>query len=355
MHSPSDATFPDEVERQRLQALHAHALLDTGPEAGTEALVRVAAQLFGMPMAAIGLLDADRLWLKARIGVDAQALPREGSLCDSAAEQAPGVLVIEDLKADPRACGQAWALSGQAAQFCAMATISDEQGQALGCITVLDTQVRSFTAAQASLMQDLALLASQVLQARQRERLLMQSAQSDALTGAAGAPQFEQMLDVELQHAMRSGEGFAVLRLDLDGFGDINIAYGQVAGDAVLREVGRRLNQQVRLGDLLARLGSDDFGIVMRHGGADEAQMLAARIMSAVCQPIDLGNGRDEVSPGVSIGVAAYSDDIASVAELLALAEESLRAARAQKESRWMVFGKIFSGEEELKMPPDQA
>ena len=345
--------FPDEAERQRLGALQAHAILDTEAEAGTDALVRLASQLFGMPMAVIGLLDEERLWFKARMGIDTSELPRARSLCDAAMAMAPGTLVIEDLKEYGRAADHAWVTGGVPARFCAMSTIVDEQGQALGCIAVLDTQVRSFTEAQVTLMQDLALVTAQVLQGRQRGRLLMQSAQADALTGAAGAPQFEQMLDVELRHAMRSGEGFAVLRLDLDGFGDINTAYGQVAGDAVLREVGRRLHQQVRLGDLLARLGSDDFGIVMRHGGDDEAQMLAARIMAAVCQPIDLGNGRDAVSPGVSIGVAAYSDDISSVAELLAQAEASMRAAKAQKESRWMVFGKIFSGEEELKLPPE--
>ena len=112
----------------------------------------------------------------------------------------------------------------------------------------------------------------------------------------------------------------------------------------MLREVGRRLQQQVRLGDLLARLGSDDFGIVMRHGGTEQAQMLVARIIAAVRQPIKLGSCGEEVSAGISIGVATYADDIASIAELLAQADASLQRARALKESRWMVFGKLFNG-----------
>lgn len=337
-----------DIETQRLAALHAHAILDSEPEPEFDAVVRAAAQLFGTPMAFIGLLDADRMWIKASVGMSLPAVERFVSVgAWAVAQSLEGALpevVIEDLRQDPRFAGESPVSKATGLRFYAGAALVDERGHVLGTVGVLDTQVRRFDDHQRALLNDVATLALTALQARQRGRLLQQIAHADPLTGAADRQQFEQTLDVELRHAMRTGESFAVLRLDLDGFGDINTAYGQAAGDAVLREVGRRLHQQVRLGDVLARLGSDDFGVVMRHGGDVQAQMLAARIVAAVRQPVTLGSGGEEVSPGISIGVAAYSDRIGSIAELLAEADASLQQARAQKESRWLVFGKLFEG-----------
>lgn len=346
--------FTADAETQRLSAVHSHGILDSAPEPQFDVIVRIASRLFGMPMAFVGLLDADRLWFKASVGLDDPEVARVVGLGAWAVahslQGAQPTVVIDDLWQDTRFAGTAPVLRETPIRFYAAAPIVDEAGQTLGTVGVLDPQVRSFNAGQRELLRDIAMLALTALQARQRGRVLQQMAQTDPLTGAADRLQFEQALDVELRHSMRSGESFAVLRLDLDGFSDINTAYGQAAGDAVLREVGRRLQQQVRLGDLLARLGSDDFGIVMRHGGAVEARMLAARIMAAVRQPITLGSGGEEVSPGISIGAAAYSDQIASVAQLLVEADNSLELARAQKESRWMVFGKLFEGAPELRL-----
>ncbi len=339
---PVQNTF--DAEAQRLAALHAHGILDTRPEPEFDALARVAARLLDMPMAFVGFLDADRFWIKANVGLDSSELERDAGLCACELIAAGMRVMVEDL-AQPESCAVLASLTRPSRlRFFAAAPIVDSAGQLLGAIGVFDERRRVLDAAQAASLDDVAMLALAALQSRQRGRMLHQLAQTDPLTGAADARQFEQALEVELRHSMRTGESFAVLRLDLDGFADINTAYGQAAGDAVLREVGRRLHQQVRHGDLLARLGSDDFGIVMRHGGQQQANMLAARVMAAVRQPIKLGSGGEEVSAGISIGVATYSDDISSIAELLAQADDSLRQARSLKESRWLVFGKLFNG-----------
>ncbi|GAP37675.1 GGDEF domain-containing protein [Piscinibacter sakaiensis] len=350
--APSALQPTDDAESRRLAAVHALGLLDTPPEPAFDGVVRIASQLFGMPMAYLGVLDADRLWLKASVGLDRTGLADDVAAGVHALQQslagASPLTVFEDLMGGGRTADSLLVRRREPIRFLATAGIVDEAGQLLGSVGVMDTEARSFNAGQQALLKDVAGLALTAMQARQRGRLLQQIADNDPLTGAADARQFEQALDVELRHAMRSGEPFAVLRLDLDGLGDINTAYGAVAGDAVLREVARRLHQQVRLGDLLARLGGDDFGIVMRHGGLDEAQALVARIVAAVRQPIVLAGG-EELSPGISVGLAAYDDGVASVPALLAQAEASLAAARARKESRWMVFGRLFEGGPELR------
>ncbi len=339
---PSQHNF--DAEAQRLAALHAHGILDTRPEPEFDALARIAGQALGAPVAFVGLLDVDRFWIKAGVGLESAERRRDVSLCACELTACGVPVVVQDLSRTECCAVLAALPQPSALRFFAAAPIVDSAGHLLGAVGVLDENSRTLSQTEHDGLLDIAQLALTALQARQRGRMLSQLAQTDPLTGAADRQQFEQALEVELRHSMRTGEPFAVLRLDLDGFADINTAYGQAAGDAVLREVGRRLHQQVRQGDLLARLGSDDFGIVMRHGGHQQAKMLVARIIAAVREPIRLGSAGEEVSAGISIGVATYSDEISSVSDLLAQADVSLHQARSMKESRWLVFGKLFNG-----------
>jgi diguanylate cyclase (GGDEF)-like protein len=163
----------------------------------------------------------------------------------------------------------------------------------------------------------------------------------DPLTGTASRMQFDQTLDAEMQHAMRTGEPFTLLLLSLDGVGDIRNGFGAAAADAALREVSARMLQRVRLGDVLSRLSGEDFGVVMRHGAAAAAEVLATRIVEAVREPLTLDSG-DAVGVRVCIGIAAYSDDVESVAALMDHAEQALQQARRQHERRWNFFGRKF-------------
>ena len=142
---------------------------------------------------------------------------------------------------------------------------------------------------------------------------------------------------------MRTGEPFALLRLSLDGIGDIRNGFGPADANAALREVSARMATRVRLGDVLARLGGDEFGIVMRHGAATAAEVLAARIVDAVRQPLTLADG-EAVGVRVCIGIAAYTDEVESAAALQAQAELALDAARREYDHRWSFFGRKFDG-----------
>ena len=86
----------------------------------------------------------------------------------------------------------------------------------------------------------------------------------------------------------------------------------------------------------VARKGGDEFGIVMR-AGPEAAQALARRIVRAVSQPIRLSTG-DEVGVGVSVGMAAYANDVMSVRELVTQADQALYEAKKQNERRWKMF-----------------
>jgi len=308
------------------------------PEREFDALTRVAGPLLGVPVAWLVLTDSGKACFKSQVGLNPSDLERGLAFCAQAHESG-ALLVCEDLSQDARFAQQAWVSDreGPRLRFYAGMPIVEPSGQALGTLAVADVRPRGLTVVQHAALIDLTSLALAALQGRRHAVQLSHLATTDHLTGISNRAQFDLALEVELRHAMRTGESFSVLCMDLDGFKEINDGFGHAAGDEVLCEVSRRLTQQVRLGDVLARFGGNQFGVVMRHGAQDSAQVLARRIVKAVSQPLNLSTG-DTVGVGISVGIAAYTDAVASMATMLAQADQALYKAKKQNERRWNMF-----------------
>jgi diguanylate cyclase (GGDEF)-like protein len=319
-------------EAQRLTALYQWQILDTAAEPEFDALARMAAMALGTSRAYVALLDAQRVWVKARHGWTIQSWPR---LEDACVAQLPPDGEPRVLIARPDGPPMWPFFNGdEPAQFVAAAAIADDQGHSLGWIAVLDSNPRdaALSTEHAQALRDIALLARAALTARAHREPMGASAER-----LATAAQFRAALDVELRHAMRTGEPFTALRLDLDGLDAVRHGFGDAAANEVLMEVTRRLFPQVRMGDVLARVKAEGFGILMRHGGEESAEVLAARIVAAVEQPFTLTSG-DTVGVAVSVGLAAYDDTVGSVSELLDRAEEALAEAHEENKQHWKLF-----------------
>lgn len=332
-------TYPiPDNEALRLQAVEALAYPAGTADPALDALVRVAAQAFGVPAAMISLMEADRQVFVARVGVDVAELARHESLCNPVLMAPHTPWVVEDLSADPSFATHPLVQGGPALRLYAGAAVCDEHGLPLGTLALLDTRPgTAWTDVQRRTLQDLALVAARTLQTGRRLRELAQQAQVDALTGLRHAAHFQEILEVELAHAMRTGEPFTLVELELDGLDAIAEGFGTAAAETALRDIAARLDQQVRLGDVLARLGPDRFGVLMRHGGEEAAEGLARRITQAVSAPLVLQSG-DEVGVGISVGMAAYSDATESLPQLQAEASSALNEARARNARRWQMF-----------------
>ena len=317
-------------EAQRLRAVRSYDILDSLPEVDFDTLTRVAAQALNTPAAVIGLMDADRLWFKSRLGLTVPQLDRQIAFGAHALMRPDEPLVVEDLRQDIRF--QENPLVTQVPHLCfyAGAPLIDRNGYALGTIAVVDTQPRSFNYAQRALLHDLSTLVITALESRQRANMLSHLAMTDHLTGLANRAQFERTLNSEIAHARRTGESFTVFYMDLDDFKRVNDTLGHAAGDEVLCEVGRRMANQVRAEDMLARLGGDEFGVFMRPSAEDPAESLATRIAEVVSAPITLSTG-DKVSVGIAIGIATYTDTIESMADLLAQADRALYEVKRKR------------------------
>jgi diguanylate cyclase (GGDEF)-like protein/PAS domain S-box-containing protein len=167
------------------------------------------------------------------------------------------------------------------------------------------------------------------------QRLAMQ----DSLTGLANRSQLGARLPHMLRDAERAGRKAAVCFLDLDGFKAVNDRHGHEAGDAVLGETARRLAACLRTNDLVARIGGDEFVIVL--GGLNESsevEIVLERILKSLSAPFALAGGA-QVSIGASIGVALMPDHGHDGEALLGLADEALYAAKRGGRHRFVMHG----------------
>jgi diguanylate cyclase (GGDEF)-like protein len=181
-----------------------------------------------------------------------------------------------------------------------------------------------------------------------RMRVRLQSiVLTDPLSGCFNRRGFEQLCGREVSRAVRGHHPMSVLAIDVDHFKKVNDEFGHLTGDEVLREMGQRLRDTARAGDVVARIGGEEFEILAPDTAAPGAQILADRIHAAFRgKPFaSLGGTR---TIGVSIGIAsaeAHNDQIATA--LIARADEALYVAKRNGRDRsqmWEPGLRAFDG-----------
>ena len=156
---------------------------------------------------------------------------------------------------------------------------------------------------------------------------LLKLALRDPLTGLANRAHFEESLARAAARAGRSGNLLALLYLDLDGFKLTNDALGHDGGDALLKAIATRLAAQVRAGDTLARIGGDEFAVILENlASADGAAVVARKLVAALEAPILIGH--EEVQVGASVGIAFRPTDGVAPGDLVRAADRAMYAAK---------------------------
>jgi PAS domain S-box-containing protein len=152
-------------EEWRLQSLRDLNVLDTAPEAEFDALVKVASMVCGVPISLISLVDADRQWFKADIGLGAVQTPRDVAFCAHAILD-DQIFEVEDALQDARFAGSPLVQGAPDIRFYAGAPIMLANGAKVGTLCVIDRQPRKLTPIQREILRNLGLAASQALEAR---------------------------------------------------------------------------------------------------------------------------------------------------------------------------------------------
>lgn len=154
--------FPDD-ESRRLASLRSLLVLDTPAEERFDALTAYAAATFGVPIALVSLVDADRQWFKSRCGLDVQATGRDVSFCGHSILQ-PDVMVIEDALSDPRFADNPLVLGDPFIRFYAGAPLQLRDGTRPGTFCLIDRKRRTLDAWGIAHLRDLARVASMELE-----------------------------------------------------------------------------------------------------------------------------------------------------------------------------------------------
>ena len=159
-----------------------------------------------------------------------------------------------------------------------------------------------------------------------RERIAS-LAYSDPLTGLANRTSLMPALEQAVQRARRRSSRLAVIFLDLDGFKQINDAYGHDAGDALLIELAGRLRDNLRASDLIARLGGDEFLVVLEEmQDAETVEVVANKLLVETVRSYRLPGA--EASVTASIGISVFPDDAADAVALMKHSDMAMYAAK---------------------------
>jgi diguanylate cyclase (GGDEF)-like protein len=159
----------------------------------------------------------------------------------------------------------------------------------------------------------------------------------DDLTGVANRRHLMQRLADECARSERSGEPFALLAIDLDGFKVINDTHGHAAGDACLQHFTLMAQTRLRPGDMLARTGGDEFCIVLPASTLREGAMIARRILE-ICREDAEACVAGDVPVAISVGVAQWSGEIGGFPDrLISHADLALYAAKNCGKNRYAI------------------
>jgi len=313
-------------------------------------VVEVAGGLLGVRRVSILTNEGDHVlhrfeWSEGVWARTDQRLPREGSISGWVITNARPYR-SDDLPSDPLHTPDLYEKYGSTRALAL--PVFARSGEVCSVLSIFDRlDGRPFTDEDQRLAEGIAHHASVALerstlvqQLRERERHLHLQAVTDPLTDLPNRRLFLEHLNNAVAQLEEAEAGIAVLFLDLDGFKIINDSLGHGAGDTVLKTVARRLTQQRRRDDIVARFGGDEFAVLLRGvADVDTAVRVAERIVAALKRPFSTGR-RKRVVISASVGVSYLTRAARrmNAEELLREADIALYQAKATAPGQVAVF-----------------
>ena len=240
---------------ERVAALRALNILDTGSEERFDRLTRLATKLFEVPIALVSLIDQNRQWFKSVKGLSVSETPRNISFCGHVVF-CHETLVIKDASRDARFADNPLVTGPPHIRFYAGYPLKDIDGYVMGTLCIIDSVPRPFSSEDLQNLTDLGQMA-------ERELNAIQLATHDSLTGLSNRRGLEALAEKALKYCVRHNVPARLSFFDLNKFKDINDKHGHAVGDQVLKIFSAKMLEKFRDSDICARLGGDEFVVLM--------------------------------------------------------------------------------------------
>ncbi|TWX66930.1 sensor domain-containing diguanylate cyclase [Colwellia sp. C1TZA3] len=256
-------------EECRLASLNALKILDTDPEERFDRFTRLAKKIFNVPIALVTLVDKDRQWFKSSVGLDAKETPREISFCGHAIHQ-NNTFIIEDALKDVRFFDNPLVVNLPDIRFYAGHPIASPSGENIGTLCIIDTKKRTLSDDELASLTDLSALITD-------EFISWQLATMDKLTNITNRLGFKRLSQHSIDKAVRQNNDCHLAYFDLNDFTLLNDHYGHMIGDQVLKLFAEQLKISFRVSDVCARIGSDEFVVLLSDTELETAKQVIKR------------------------------------------------------------------------------
>jgi two-component system, sensor histidine kinase len=269
-------------EAARLADLRSFAILDTPYDPRFDRLVQLAARVFGTGGAVVTLLDENRLWFKAHVGIDLRELPREQGFCSWAILGGDELCIAEDLTQDARFADNPLVTGAAGMRFYAGAPLLSRDGHCLGTLALFDTTPRIFGKAQQDQLRDFAGLVVDALELH-RSLTETEAAREEAMLASRSKGEFLAFMSHELRTPLNAVIGFAEM-LESEAYGPLGDAhYKDYAG--LIRQAGRHLLEVINSILDLSRIEAGKMTLTLdRLKVVDEADAVISLLLTQARQ-----------------------------------------------------------------------
>jgi diguanylate cyclase (GGDEF)-like protein/PAS domain S-box-containing protein len=332
------------AQQAAIAKLGERALRADDPDALLDAAVSLLAEVDGVAAACVWEVGRDGRRLNLRAGLE-DRMPGVGRRVSAARDSHAGAALESSL----HVIVDDWAGEGRftippalrALDFgSSLAVVIDGKDQPFGVLDIHSVEPNRFTPQDVHFVQAAANVLADAIERNAADRALRHRVLHDALTGLPNRLSFIDALNDALRRGTVSRSPVGVVFLDLDHFKLINDSMGHHAGDELLQAVAPRLRTHLRPGDVVARFGGDEFGVLVdRLADEDEAVAIGDRVIGAFAEPYVLGGAEHFITASVGIAVARPAGREAIDAELLIRdADAAMYRAKERGRSRCELF-----------------
>ncbi|RFU12921.1 sensor domain-containing diguanylate cyclase [Rhodobacteraceae bacterium W635] len=311
-------------EAGRIAALKRIDALTYTSEASFKHVTGLLKLILEMEMVSINFITEDKQIMKARQGLDLAESPRELAFCNITIRKYEP-LIIEDTHQDTRVRDNPFVTGAPFLRSYIGAPLTTVDGYNLGTICAFDPRPRTFTEREVAMIRKCAELVMNQLDLRNQANL-------DFLTEVANRRSFLAGLENEMARQRRSKANATVAFLDIDFFKRVNDIFGHPTGDRVLREFADIVVAQSRQNDLVARLGGEEFAVLLPDTDLDAARIWAERMREKVAET--RFDGENALKLTVSVGLAAVDGTQTTPDGVMHMGDVALYEAKRQGRDR---------------------